>query len=241
MKNTIKNMELLLEEMKRGFVEGEIQSVKTLADTYLTLFKSVCNKYYDNPSTKRHLHTLHFHKKVLETIAKRGDMELANSIVDGQHRDARDIAIILERANKAIRDIGYLFPTTKVDIEKEFPVEQCIQDLLNTSIEAGTLVAFHDESHRGMGKTTALIKKTHDLGCVLIAGNDLHARVAREAANEMGLHGLAIASFRDINSLSKYHAILEEKGFLIDEMVSNEVLSKMKNYKLLGGFSRIVV
>lgn len=242
MENTIKNMDLIIEEMKKGLHEGKVQSVKTLSDTYLSLFKKVRDEAYSNYSAmkKKWANHLQSHKADFEAVVKECDKEMEKTIIEGQHKESYIIAMILERVNKSIKDIDDIFPAPKVNIEKDFPVEDHIQNLLNNSIETGTLVTFFDEEHRGTGKTVALIKKAYELDAVLIEPLRTQADYARDLSEKMGMR-ISVTTVIDFKSLPHYHQKLKKNGYLIDELVSKEDFEHLKNYKLLGGFTRAIV
>lgn len=237
MENTIKNMGLILEEMKKGLQEDNTQSVKTLADTYLSQFSKLKNIIHDNDVknvTMKHARKLYAHRELLEGIVKDCDNKMEEYLTKGRHKDSHRLAITLEKVYKVIRDINYYFPSPKIDIEKEFPVEPRIQELLDKSIETGTLVTFYNESDRYKDKVVALIRKADELGAVIVAGLSFNERYIKELANEMGL------SIATANSRSKPHVQsqrqLELNGYLVEETFDIRSISKFKDYKLLGGF-----
>lgn len=243
MENTMKNMDLMLEEMKNSLRKGNISSVKTLTDVYLTQFKKVRDTAFnkeDKSIVKACSNKLHAHRKGFENIIDSCDKRMTDSLVKGVYRDSHGLAIVLERVHKAIRDIEHYFPISKVDIEKEFPVEPYIQNLLNKSIETGTLVTFYDESHRSVGKTVSLIKKSYELDAVLITGTTKQAKLVRGLAENMGLSITVASAVREI-VLVQIKRQLEDRGYLLDEPVDLKSLPNLKKYRLLGGFMRIII
>lgn len=243
MENTIKNMGLILEEMKKGLQEDNTQSVKTLADTYLSQFSKLKNIIHDNDVknvTMKHARKLYVHRELLEGIVKDCDNKMEEYLTKGRHKDSHRLAITLEKVYKVIRDINYYFPSPKIDIEKEFPVEPRIQELLDKSIETGTLVTFYNEEHKGGGKTTALIKKAYELDAVLLVGSETQSRLVNDLAKSMGLSITVASVVREI-SLVQIKRQLEARGYLLDEPVDLKSLPNLKKYKMLGGFMRIMI
>lgn len=242
MENTIKNMELVLTEMKTSLENGNIQSVKTLANTYLTLFSRVRREFNESGKTVgMYLSPILDHRGKLERLAKQCDEKLTDSVVKGHHKDSNDIAVTLERIDKSIRDIGYITPIKKAKVEerKEFPVSKEIEDLLNMSIKTGTLITFYDEVHRGQGKSTALIKKAAELDVVLLVRFESSAKSFRKHAKDMGLN-VVIASTSEL-SLSQNMKKAKSKGYLVDEMVEIKFLKRLEGCKLLGGFTSTLI
>lgn len=237
---TLKNMNIVLNEAKNNLSEMKILEVKTLMNTYLTLLKKfrdadiVFNRIDDETSRQ-----LRKQASSLELLKECVETDITHTLTDGKFKDADNLSVTLERIVKAIRDVSYLFPKGVIVSNREFPVNQTIQDLLNLSVKSGTLVTFFDESHRGHGKTTALIKKAHELDVVLVTAIGTQAKYVTEMAIEMGLR-ITVTSVADAR-LPQHDGKMRAKGYLVDELVSKEEFIKLKDYKLLGGFSRIVI
>lgn len=235
MENTMMNMTLILEEMEKGLKNGNTSSVKTLANTYQTLFKKAQHEIYsDVKGSGKWIIDFSAHRNYLVRLIELSDKELTSSIVGGRHKDSNDIATILDKLNRSIRDIGYFSPKRTIVTKKEFSVSQLTQDLLDLSIKTGTLVTFYDETHRGTGKTTALIKKAYELDAVLITSLKTQAKYTEMMAQEMGL-SITVISIYDVRGRRM------ENGYLVDEMVDLKELNNLKEYKLLGGFNRVVI
>lgn len=242
MEKTIKNMDLMLVEMKNSLEKGNIKSVKTLADTYLSQFKKVTGMSFGDKSIiKKCTDKFKVHKAVFKEIVSKCDSEMESSLISGKHKESHEIAITLERVDKAIKDINRYFPAPKINIKKKFPVSQHTQDLLEMSIKTGTLVSIYDERHQGAGKTVALIKKAHELDAVLVVGEKTHEDYARLLSKEMDLPITVISANGRHMFMAQNHKKMDINGYLVDETTDSENLKKFKNYRLLGGFNRIII
>ncbi|MGG0667870.1 hypothetical protein ABE073_04990 [Lederbergia citrisecunda] len=235
---TIKNMELILNEIEKGIKEGHVSSVKTLSDAYNNLLNEIKRVIYTNvKGMTAEIISIFDHKKIIENLLNKANEELTSAIVLGHHKDSHSYTIILERFNRSLRGIEeFKDVVSSFKNKKEFKVDKTIQDLLDLSIKTGTLVTFYGEVHRGKGKTTALIKKAHELGAVLLMELDAQAKYAKELADEMGIHVYAVSK-RDFG-LPQYRRIMKETGYLVDEVADTSTINQ-KDFKLLGGFQKI--
>lgn len=236
---TIKNMELMLQEIDKGIKNRNIHSIKTLSESYNNLLKEIRRIIFsDVKKMQDEVTNIYRHKNSFERFISKINSELALAITDSKHKDSYHYTIILERFNKSLRDISEFKEVALLDnTKKEYEVNPVIQELLELSIKSGTLVTFHNEAHRGMGKTTALIKKAHELDVVLVVGMQVYAKNIQEQAEEMGLK-VEVVSGRE-TSLPQYRKKMIDKGFLVDEMLNKEQLKSLKGYKLLGGFTNL--
>jgi hypothetical protein len=237
MENTIKNMELILDKaLLELSTNGNIQAVKTLMNTYRTLlaplsYQTVSGKYLD---------TFRSQKILLTELKSSIDEKISSKINHQDYKSADNLAIASDRVAKSLGELATLKFKASHTIEiKQHIVDDVINELLELSVKSGTLITLHDEMHRGMGKTTALIKKAHELDAVLIVGLPTQMRYVSDLAKEMGL-SVSVATTREA-SLTQYRNKMNENGYLVDELLDKEVLTKLKNFKLLGGFQRIVI
>lgn len=134
-----------------------------------------------------------------------------------------------------------LYTTSDSKINGRQQDNDYVEKLLDLSIATGTLVSIFDESHRGVGKTTALVKKASELGCVLLVDINRNKDYANGIARNLGLN-VAICTPKE-TVLPQFYSEMISNGYIIDEMVNNEILSKLDDVgcKLLGGFKRIVI
>ena len=234
MENTIKNMELVLLEIRKNVMtkSSDTRVPKTLIHSYLTLLRDFdrmdkVQKQSLYGSLGVQADQLHIIKRYIKDD-KMQELFNANDYVG-----INNYATVLDKIGQALDAIGE--PERSL-----YTPSKLIEHLLNHSIQTGTLATFFDEAHRGMGKTTALIKKAHELDSVLVTGLSTQARVAQDIAENMGLN-VNIASAKEAATLAQYQQKMKENGYLVDELVSNEQLRSLRGYKLLGGFTRIVI
>lgn len=251
MKQEIKNMEQVLEKLKESLIRCYFDEAKTLSNVYERMVLPF-----------RYLSTVDYHKdevgldliKQLETV-KLIQNEI-NSILIPKCLDKNEFKALhqLQIANeKLLGVIGSLgkslnkykaaFEITDFlnDSRPIFEKKDYISKLLDLSIKTRTLIALFDESNRGVGKTTALVKKASELGCVLLVDIPSRKDYASKIANDMDLNVLIITPRS--HSLAQYQSILKTTGYLIDETIDDNTLSTFNKsgYKLLGGFKRIVI
>lgn len=240
MKNkTVENMELILLEIKREAMNpcGDSKAVKTLIHSYRTFL----NEFYrmtKEELTSEILDDINYQSSQLSLV-----VDYIESVVLPKLLTSRDYIGVNNYATALEKMKGIVQETRGNDTTKKhknhFKSDTIIEELLNLSIKSGTLITFVDETLRGTGKTTALIKKAHETKAVLIVNNSSHIRYANDLANEMGL-SITVASLRETH-LAQYRSQLKENGFLVDELIDDKVLTCLKEYRLVGGFKRIVI
>lgn len=233
---TVKNMELVLLEIRKEVFNnyGDSRAVKTLTHSYQTLLDTIRGSK-DMELLVLHLIDLNY---ILEYIE---DSIVPKLLLNKEYVSMNNYTVCIEKLKKIIRSIDIVKFNADIKLNNKGKVNPIIEELLNLSIKSGTLVLLKDEVHRGMGKTTALVKKAHELNCVLICAINSQADYARKIRNDLGLK-VDIITPKDV--VLRQHALtLSEKGYLIDEMISKEDLARLNinGCKLLGGFMRIVL
>jgi len=234
MENTIKNMELVLLEIRKNVMTrgSDTRVPKTLIHSYLTLLRDFDRM--DKVRKRLQYGSLGVQAEQLNIIKHYiKDDKMQELFNTHDYVGINNYATVLDKIGQALDAIGE--PERSL-----YTPSKLIEHLLNHSIQTGTLVTFFDEAHRGMGKTTALIKKVHELDAVLVTGLSTQARVAQDIAENMGLN-VNIASAKEAATLAQHQKKMKENGYLVDELVSNEQLRSLRGYKLLGGFTRIVI
>ncbi len=231
---TIKNMELILLEIRKNVMTkgSDTRASKTLIHSYLTLLKSFermkGTEITQEIQSKLGVQADQLH--IIRNYIKEDKMQELFNLSD--YVGINNYATVLDKIEQALQSIG------KPKRSLYTPLT-LIEELLEKSIQTGTLVTFFDKTHRGMGKTTALVKKAHELDAILLVGSDIHAKCARDIRDNMELH-TSVATLRDM-VLHQNKVKIKEKGYLIDETFQIDHLNKLKGYKILGGFTRIII
>lgn len=241
MKDTIKNMELLLVRINKAVFgkRGTTGELRSLISSYSSLCKSLaqednCNDVVANLSLQI---------PQLDRIKRNIKNEKLPSIINSgsyNHVEVQRFTQILELLDSTILSASNFMDNDDVlSSANTFLVDE----LLETSIKTGTLVTFYDESYRRVGKTTALIKKACELDAVLIVSTSSEAEVVRESAKALGLNPYVTTAKNAFHSPYHIDNKLQSVGYLVDELVSKDDLHLLtqQGYKLLGGFKRIVI
>lgn len=233
---SIKNMELVLLEIRRNVMTkgSDTRAPKTLIHSYLTLLKEFERMSGDEQqSVVGSLGVQADQLQIIKRYIKEDKMQELFKLND--YVGINNYATVLDKVAQALDSIG-------VPNRSLYTPSKLIEDLLEHSIKTGVLVTFFDETHRGMGKTTALIKKAAELDAVLVVGLQAQAKQVQNMALEMGLSIRAISGINATTTMDdQYRHKMKENGYLVDELVSIEDLRSLKGYKLLGGFNRIVI
>jgi len=128
------------------------------------------------------------------------------------------------------RDILYKdFEKALAKVAKE--KAEKLKQLLELSIEMGTLITLTDEQLRGLGKTTAIIE----------TANELNAVVVVTSSSYHSAHGWKIKNLAVISNVESCRGLRLGSDFIVDEGVDDEIIKELirNGNKLLGGFKRL--
>lgn len=141
-------------------------------------------------------------------------------------------AITIEVRNLWDKEAAYELLRKELELAYKIKQEK-LKELLDLSIDMGTLITLTDEQLRGMGKTSAIIEKSKELGVPIVTSS----RQQRDYLE-------ALSGLRDI----RYYVTADAtrgtrlpEGFIVDEGVSDDVIKQLikDGNKLLGGFKRL--
>lgn len=131
------------------------------------------------------------------------------------------------------------------DILKSFSVlfkidTKRAEDMLDESLKNKSPIVIFDEDERGIGKTVALAKKANELNCVLVVATHNNWKYVNEIKEDFGFSFVSVCSSLNLRTSDKD---IENKDFLVDEMVSDEMIKNMidMRYNLIGGFKRVII
>lgn len=231
--NNLKDIEILLISLKNNIQDDE--GLVTTSRRLIIQSSQKINEYeqFKKQSAQGYEDELIYSKQMLEIcshlISKYKMHELISQKKYDEIAEHVEILYLIEEAIEKIEEV-------KKNLSIDYTL---MEDMLDNSVKTGTLVTFYNEEHRGTGKTTALVKKAHELGAVLVVGMNQKEYVER-IANELQLEGLNVIVNCNLVS-SKVTNRLVNNGYLIDEMVSLDRIRNLRDFKLLGGFYRVVI
>lgn len=121
--------------------------------------------------------------------------------------------------------------TTENDV---YDVHDLAKDIINTSVNTGTLIVRTDEYLRGTGITTALVTKARELNATLIVGSTTLFNMIQE---QHGFDDMIVITHPNYQLIRD----IKEAGFLVDDTVKLSVIKQLINddYNFLGGYTNI--
>lgn len=236
----IKNMQLVLEEMDKSLHSNEFTSAKTLSNVYVQMSRYFwwlkTDEYEKNRLGTNLLNQL---TKVKELYSKIVENAIPIVITEKDYSSLNILNSISENLkNVASKLDESLYNYIKSENKNPYQSDLIIEELLNKSIQNGLLITATNEMLRGKGKTTALIKKAHELDISLIVGNHHTKNLIDNQSREMGVH----IDCRYMNSIEKVIGTrLKQDKFLVDDTVLNTIIKELiKNGNtFIGGFNSL--
>lgn len=245
---TIENMELIVVKIvevsdanNNGIKFESTQEIKTLINTYGTLLSDIRRLDKDEYEELNAEKELYEQGEKLKLVTNAIDETvIPTELNNGSLKSVDNLAIASSKIKSILRDIKWMTNKHQAELKsKEFKVGNVTNELLEHSISTGILVHQIGEQLRGTGKTTSIIKKAHELDCVILTMGKVSMNYSIALAKEMCVD-VAIVPVTEwkMLGLSQYKNKVEN-GLLIDDVRDLEVLHtlKEKGYKILGGFT----
>lgn len=235
---TVENMDRILESAIHSMQSGKAAEFKTLINSYTILCESLNSE--PNDDIYLNLKSLNSQFTMICKIDVTLNKDVIKSaILRGAHQESYKFVEAARKVKLITRNLGHIIDTAVEECEGSTPLQEesnSAEELLEMSIKSGTLTLTHDETLRGIGKTTALVKKANELGAIMICPTRIQVEHAKEIAKSLGLCGDLILS------QSESYAGRKTKTLLLDELVSDEFIFNAKSYgfNILGGFYRKV-
>lgn len=251
MNQELKNMELVVCTLELSLSNGDFNAAKTISNTYERMISTYSNKNY-----KEELNEILFKQlaKIQKLYTEIVESFIPNVISKGDYKAMHTLQLISDRLDLILNDFkrkieNYKAMTPNVRTGKLTAIHKGekimstndIEKILDLSVKTGSLITQINDKLRGTGKTTALVKKASELGCVLVVPNKISMEYAEDIASALGV-SITIIPSTDIRMITmpQYRDVVS-KGFLIDDVNDFRALSKLRNsgYKLLGGFNSL--
>lgn len=245
---TTNNLDKMIKRMKDSLSFGVVEEVKTLSDVYRRTLNSYMDYSKNNSVLVEQANEL---KSIIKNIEKH---VIPNGLEMGKYKEIHGYTVALERLKssasmienvqmeyekKTKREIQKVLDKSKTNCDsvssnKKHQAGKAMQ-LLEHSINHNYLITLFNDDYRGIGKTTALVQKAHELDAILIVKYENELKRAEEIAVQLGLI-VSIVTTKNLRNL-RGDRKLRENGYLIDETVDLSILKELTGYKLLGGFS----
>lgn len=110
---------------------------------------------------------------------------------------------------------------------------------LEYSIELGVLFTDLGENIRGIGKTTALIEKAHELNVPIIVGNTTAQRNVIKHIKELGIYVECYSA--NFPQELRGKRLSNNNSFIVDDTITNSMILELQKigFKCIGGFNSI--
>lgn len=235
------NLKLALEHFKLNLSNKKYGAANALLVTYKRMFENLPEdvsktSIFIDEIVEDYAIVKDAYKEIIEN-------HIPSSFESSDYRKLKEIQTISELLNNVSKILEY-YNVKKTYEKKKYmsALKHTLGDfLLEKSIENGKPITITGDEFRGIGKTTALCKKAHELKCLIVVPCDNSAKYVQSIIDKYGFDCKAIREGRYLElSIVQFYA---KNGILLDEGVSDEMIKELESttYDILGGFTNTSV